>query len=211
MIGRLQYITPNKTGQELYELVETVCSAGVDWVQLRLKGVDQELYLSEAKIVRTITTKFNAKLIINDNVDVAIDSSADGVHIGKEDVSVSKARKKLGVDLIIGGTANTIEDVQNHIKNGVDYIGLGPFQFTTTKKNLSPELGLEGYKKIIDQVGHELPIVGIGGIMVEDVEGLIETGLHGIAISGAISNVDDPALAATKFMESIEHQTELIK
>lgn len=212
MISQLQYITPNLTGSQLHELVEKVCAAGVDWVQLRLKDISAENYLEEAKALRTITNKFSAKLIINDNIEVAIESEADGVHLGKEDLSTKIAREKVGNQFIIGGTANTLDDIKNHINNKVDYIGLGPFRFTTTKENLSPELGLTGYQKLLDVVGKATPVVGIGGITPEDIMSLLNTGLHGVAISGAITNSENPDESALRFIEEIEeHHKELIK
>ena len=120
---------------------------------------------------------------------------ADGVHLGKKDMPVAEARKMLGKDFIIGGTANTFEDVKMHYEAGADYIGCGPFRFTTTKKNLSPILGLEGYRSIVSQMkeaGIHLPIVAIGGITFEDIPSIMATGVTGIALSGTILRADNP-------------------
>jgi thiamine-phosphate pyrophosphorylase len=132
--------------------------------------------------------------LINDRVEVAAAVGADGVHLGKQDMAVGLARRKLGSDRIIGGTANTLEDIREHCRQGADYIGLGPYRYTTTKKNLSPVLGLGGYQRIMDQLyreGISLPVVGIGGIGREDAAVLLEAGLYGIAFSGLLLKAED--------------------
>jgi len=147
--------------------------------------------LKIAKEARIICDLYDAQLIINDNVEVALHCDADGIHLGKTDMNPHEARKIMGCDKIIGGTANTIEDVQNLINIGIDYIGLGPFQFTETKKNLNPVLGLNGYKEIIqklDATSDGFPIIAVGGIDLEDVESLINTGVYGVAVSATITN-----------------------
>jgi thiamine-phosphate pyrophosphorylase len=155
-----------------------------------MKDCSLDEYIVTAKRAREMTSEYNGILIINDNVEVAIVSHADGLHLGLNDLSVSEARKILGEKKIIGGTANTLEDVIQRIEEGADYIGLGPYHFTTTKKNLSPVLGLDGYKIILDQpniVGVK-PIYAIGGIEVDDIKPLLEIGVYGMAASGMMTN-----------------------
>jgi thiamine-phosphate pyrophosphorylase len=116
-------------------------------------------------------------------------TGAHGVHLGKSDMTPLEARQLLGFEFIIGGTANTFEDVMQLIENGVDYIGLGPFRFTTTKKKLSPTLGLEGYASIfkkMEAADIHFPIVAIGGIQQTDLPPLKTAGVQGIALAGAI-------------------------
>ena len=137
----------------------------------------------------------NATFIIDDRVELVKELHADGVHLGKNDMSIGEARKILGDDYIIGGTANTFEDVKALAAAGADYIGCGPFRFTTTKEKLSPVLGLEGYRQIVNEmkVHHiNIPIVAIGGITKEDIPEIMKTGVTGIAISGSILNAQDP-------------------
>ena len=128
----------------------------------------------------------------------------DGVHLGKNDMPIAEARKILGDGFIIGGTANTFEDVKAHYEAGADYIGCGPFRFTTTKEKLSPILGLEGYREIIhrmkgnncaDMKGEsiDIPLVAIGGITKEDIPEIMKTGVNGIALSGCILHAENPA------------------
>ena len=140
--------------------------------------------------------KYGVPLIINDNVDIAIKCGADGVHLGKNDMSPDKAREILGSGKIIGGTANTLEDIVSLHSKGVDYIGCGPFRFTTTKQNLSPVLVLEGYREIVSGMkerGIELPIVAIGGICHDDIAAVMQTGVDGIALSGSILRAECPS------------------
>lgn len=201
LISRLQYITTNAAHAEL------ACMGGVDWIQLRLKGVDYAEYRKVALEVQAVCKKYNAKLIINDNVALAMDIYSDGVHLGKEDMFPEDARGLLGDGFIIGCTANTYEEVAELSAKEIDYIGLGPFRYTTTKANLKPILGLDGYINILTKLknnGLEVPpIVGIGGVDHADVPGLMKTGLHGLAISGAISNADDVVLSVKQFNELI--------
>ena len=201
LISRLQYITTNAAH------AEQACKGGVDWIQLRLKGVDYAEYRKVALEVQAVCKKYNAKLIINDNVALAMDIYSDGVHLGKEDMFPEDARGLLGDGFIIGCTANTYEEVAELSAKEIDYIGLGPFRYTTTKANLKPILGLDGYINILTKLknnGLEVPpIVGIGGVDHADVPGLMETGLHGLAISGAISNSGDVVLSVNQFNELI--------
>lgn len=198
MIEKLQYITQKTTTLSHIDCVKEACISGVKWIQLRVKDAPLQDYISIAKEARVICDLYDAKLIINDNVEVTIQSDADGVHLGKEDMNPLEARRVLGIDKIIGGTANTVEDIKNLINNGVDYIGLGPFKQTTTKKNLSPILGLDGYYTISEQLFNLLkdgelknkipPIVAIGGIEIEDVIELMKAGVDGIAVSRLLTN-----------------------
>ena len=117
---------------------------------------------------------------------------------------VDEARKMLGRSRIIGGTANTYADIERLWRQGVDYIGCGPFRFTTTKQNLSPILGLEGYSSIMKQMAAHnihLPLVAIGGILLTDVAVILQTGVTGIAVSGAILNAENPVEETSRFME----------
>lgn len=187
----LQYITQDHEHIPHDTLCYQACEAGVKWVQLRMKNASSESFLEMAKSCREITRKFGAKLIINDNLEIALASEADGVHLGQEDMSTLAARKQTPEGFIIGGTANTLEEIVRHAENGVDYVGVGPFRFTTTKDALSPVLGLEGYREIIRELNLKnitVPIIAIGGIQTDDVPSILESGVYGIAVSGLITN-----------------------
>ena len=198
-ISKIQYITQAKTEELILSEVKFVLEAGIDWIQLRIK--DEALdYLEIAKKVKLLTDEFNAILIINDKVEIAKQIEAHGVHVGLEDMSIEQVRETLGENKIIGGTANTFADAKNVELFGADYIGLGPFRKTYTKKKLSPVLGLQKYEEIIPKkepygwqfLLFNIPIVAIGGLEVKDVELLKQkTGVHGIALSGLIYNSDN--------------------
>ena len=194
LMANFQYISQGKTIYEHLINIEKVCKAGGRWIQLRLKNVSLIEYLNAAQQCRKICDQYGAIFIVNDNVGIAAESKADGVHLGLTDTNPKDARKQLGEHAIIGGTANTLEDCLQHIKNGIDYIGLGPYQFTNTKKKLSPVLGIKGYQKIISQLNESeknIPIIAIGGIQIDDIDQLIKTGISGIAVSGLLTGVQN--------------------
>jgi thiamine-phosphate pyrophosphorylase len=189
IINPFQFVTPSGIENDPIKLIKEAISAGITWIQLRLKDVTYEEWLEIGKEARDLTLAHGVTLIINDNVGIAKEIGADGVHLGKEDMPPSKARVILGDLAIIGGTANTFDDVVKLYKSGIDYIGLGPFRFTGSKTNLSPILGLEGYKDIFKHMAlHELslPVVAIGGVISEDVQYSLDTGCYGIAVTGAM-------------------------
>mgnify|MGYP002338728090 CR=1 FL=1 len=191
---RLQFITNQWSERSIPQQVESVCRGGGRWIQLRLKQTDIETWIKIGAEVKTICHEFGAKLIVNDHVEFALRVDADGVHLGKEDMPMEKARQLLGEDKIIGGTANSVEEIIELYRKGVNYVGLGPFRHTTTKQKLSPTLGLEGYHNIMNVLndhGITLPIFGIGGIEPGDVEELSATGIHGVVISSLLANSDD--------------------
>ena len=194
-MASLQFIT-HETEQFTYrEGAFMALEAGCKWIQLRMKDVAVETVRQLAEELKKACENRHALLIIDDYVEVAREVKADGVHLGKNDMPIEEARKILGEGFIIGGTANTFEDVKRHYEAGADYLGIGPFRFTTTKKNLSPVLGLEGYRNIKQQMIEAdiiLPAVAIGGITVEDIPAILATGIEGIAMSGAILQAHDP-------------------
>lgn len=194
MISNLHYISQGKTPAAHLENIRKMCSAGADWVQLRLKNHSFETVLETAKKAKEITDGFQVKLIVNDFPKVAKMVDAHGVHLGKEDACPLEARNILGNEKIIGGTANTIEDCEALVVKQVDYIGLGPFRFTTTKQNLSPVLGIEGYTKLLKKLrasGKNIPVIAIGGITPTDIQILAEAGVHGVAISGWLTTQEE--------------------
>ena len=193
-LPKWQYITQGKTPEEHIENAKKTLESGCSWVQLRMKDTSAEIFINTALILKGICKKYDALLFINDNVDVALASESDGIHLGKNDMSPLQARKILGNKFIIGGTANTFEDIIYLNEQQVDYIGLGPYQFTTTKKVLSPVLGIKGYENIIQKMKEKnisIPIFGIGGIQLDDITRLMETGIYGIAVSGLVTRSED--------------------
>lgn len=190
---------PNKTSlmlitdgspEEIIRQTQLACMGGCRWVQLRMKDVAPAIILETGRVVREICHAYNATFIVNDSVDLAWQLQADGVHLGQNDGSVKEARMKLGEKAIVGRTCNTTEHILNASQERADYVGMGPFRFTTTKKNLSPILGLEGYRNVVQFCREQhisLPIFAIGGITLEDLQPLMATGIQGVAISSLIN------------------------
>lgn len=187
IIPKLHYISQGNSPKEHLENIQKACTSGAELVQLRLKNVSEKKLLKLAKEAREITSHFQTRLIINDHYKIAKEVKADGVHLGKTDSCPTIARKHVYTWQIIGGTANTLQDCKTLISKEVDYIGLGPFRFTTTKENLSPVVGVKGYTAILEALKTETPIIGIGGITKEDVTDILEMGISGIAVSGEIT------------------------
>lgn len=191
----IQFISHYNDRYSYLDSIRMALEGGCRWIQLRMKDATDEEILPVALEAQKMCREAGATFIIDDHVDLVKQIKADGVHLGKKDMPIAEARRILGDDFIIGGTANTFEDVRAHYEAGANYIGCGPFRFTTTKKGLSPILGLEGYISICSQMkaeGIDLPIVAIGGITLEDVPQIMQTGVTGIALSGAVLNADDP-------------------
>ena len=203
-ISSLQYITQDLPNVSHKQLAEEACAAGIKWIQLRAKDKWRSNWIEIAKEVKIVCEKNNATLIINDNVQIAKEINAHGVHLGKKDMPVAEARKFLGDDFIIGGTANTFDDILKLAEAKADYIGLGPFRFTETKKNLSPVLGLEGYKEIMALCKEHkinIPVVAVGGITLNDVSALKKTGINGVAVSSYITNSANKAEVVSGILE----------
>ncbi len=180
---------------------------GCRWVQLRMKGT---LNLEDARRIAALCTENDTLLCIDDNIDIALAVRANGVHVGKNDMPIPEVWKRVEAagrkdDFIVGATANTFDDIQKAADQGASYIGLGPFRFTQTKEKLSPILGTDGYRRILQQcqeTGIHLPVYAIGGITPTDIPDLMQTGISGIAISGAIVNAENP-ITATQHLTHI--------
>lgn len=191
----LQFITHHTERYSYLDSARMALEGGCKWIQLRMKDADEKELKETALKVQEMCKQHEATFIIDDHVELVKEINADGVHLGKNDMPVAEARQFLGEEFLIGGTANTFDDIMMHFNASADYIGCGPFRFTTTKKNLSPILGLEGYKAIIDRLTEmriRIPVVAIGGITYDDIPDIMNTGIHGIALSGTILNAANP-------------------
>lgn len=191
----VQFITHATARYSHLDSARMALEGGCRWIQLRMKEAAEEQIIPVAEQVLDMCNACGATLIIDDHVDVAERIKAHGVHLGKNDMPVAEARRRLGEAYIIGGTANTFDDAAALAAAGADYIGCGPYRFTTTKKNLSPILGLDGYRDIMGRMreqGITLPVVAIGGIGFDDIPQIMATGVTGIALSGSVLRADDP-------------------
>ncbi|MBQ8442231.1 MAG: thiamine phosphate synthase [Bacteroides sp.] len=205
-MAAFQFITHFTEQYTYLDSVRIALEGGCRWIQLRMKEADDETLRSTALQTMAMCRNYGATFIVDDHVQLVKEIKADGVHLGKNDMPIAEARSMLGNDFLIGGTANTWEDVVAHYQDGANYIGCGPFRFTTTKKNLSPILGLEGYREIVEKMKEadiHLPIVAIGGITVEDILAIMETGVSGIALSGTILHSENPILETKKIINTL--------
>ncbi|MCQ2159465.1 MAG: thiamine phosphate synthase [Bacteroidales bacterium] len=207
----LQFITHYTNTISYLDSVRLALEGGCRWVQLRMKGASEEKMLPVALEAQRMCREAGATFIIDDHVELVRRIGADGVHLGKNDMPIDEARSILGSGFIIGGTANTFDDVLMHHRRGADYIGCGPFRFTTTKEKLSPVLGLEGYRSIMEQMkaaGLDMPVVAIGGITAADIPSIMATGVTGIALSGSVLRAADPAAEMARLIaitENVKH------
>ncbi|MBI4824324.1 MAG: thiamine phosphate synthase [Nitrospirae bacterium] len=169
------------------EMTLMALRAGVRWVQYREKQKNRHLLYYEALNLRRLTRDFRAKLIVNDYVDIALAVNADGVHLGQEDLPIAEARRILGKDKIIGVSTHSIKEALRAEKQGADYIGFGPI-FHTTTKDAGPPKGLAMLRRIKSAVN--IPVVAIGGINIENLPSVLETGVDAVAVASAILKGD---------------------
>lgn len=199
---RLQFITHQTERYSYIDSARIALEGGCRWIQLRMKDAEESLLEETALIVQKMCKDYDATFIIDDNVMLAKKINADGVHLGKNDMPITEARIILGDDFIIGGTVNSFEDIMLSQWTTApvpvlapNYFGCGPFRFTSTKKNLAPIVGLEGYKNIIEKMRENkisIPLVAIGGITKNDISDLLRIGVDGIALSSSILRAENP-------------------
>jgi len=203
----LHFITNGDTLEAQLRGAQMALAGGCRWIQLRMKEFSREQIVSVVLLLKPQCKQYNAVLIIDDHVDIALEYQLDGVHLGLNDMPIDEARVILGNDYIIGGTANTLAQAQHQISCGADYLGIGPYRFTSTKKNLSPILGIEGYASIVGALGdNHIPIVAIGGIEIQDIMPIMATGVDGIAISGTILRAENPIETTCNILKKLDYE-----
>lgn len=205
MIARLHHITQDLLAASHAAQALAALEGGAKWIQFRTKLLRGPDLIEQALLIKNACVENGATFIVNDDPVLAKQLQADGVHLGKTDMPIGAARELLGTDFIIGGTANTAEDVAALIAAGVDYVGLGPFRNTSTKKNLSPILGLDGLLAIADLHAAQIPIIAIGGIETEDVREVVATGVHGIAVASGINQAQSPTDAVKLYFKNLDY------
>lgn len=203
----LQFITNTESPNSPQEQIKAVIAGGCRWVQIRMKDASDDEITKVVNEVKQLCLDTETFLLLDDRVELAKALDVGGVHLGKGDMLPSKARMILGPAAVIGVTANTFDDIKAVRSLDIDYIGMGPFAHTHTKKNLAPILGLEGIRKLCQEmeqneinIGH----VAVGGIRLDDVDALMEAGVNGIAVSGAIANSDNMEKETRRFLEKLE-------
>lgn len=202
----LQFITNTSSNISVLDQIRAVLDGGCQWVQLRMKEVSEDEIKKTVENALPLCRQYEAFFVLNDNVALAKELEVDGVHIGKNDMSPAEARNILGGGPMIGVTANTFVDVMTVANLDIDYFGIGPYKYTTTKKNLASILGIAGYKNIVtEMVNHniEIPFVAIGGITLDDIDILMEAGVNGIAVSGEIANSENIEKTTKEFINRL--------
>lgn len=200
----LQFITNTKAKTPVTEQVMAVIEGGCRWIQVRMKDASDEEIKKVVDSIKPKCIETGTFLLLDDRVELAKELNVGGVHLGKEDMPVSKARMILGAAAVIGVTANTMSDILAVSSLDIDYYGIGPYALTETKENLSPVLGLDGIRKIcfeMEEKNIQIPHVAVGGIKLDDVLPLLESGVNGIAVSGAIAFADNIEAETRKFID----------
>ena len=179
-------LTHDEVGLSHEEQAERLCRAGARWIQVRHKGDTLEDWTRLARDVVEVCRSFGAVCIVNDSVDVALASGADGVHLGKMDEGWTSARARLGRSLLLGGTVNNVEDAGRVLEAGcLDYVGIGPLRYTATKKKLAPVLGVAGVRSLVAMLDG-VPAWVIGGVEPADLPELRALGAAGAAVSSGL-------------------------
>lgn len=208
--SKLQFITHYTEKYSYIDSARIALEGGCRWIQLRMKDADASTLEETALIVQKMCKDYGATFIIDDHVLLTKKIKADGVHLGKDDMPIAKARRLLGDSFIIGGTVNSLDDVRATLQSATpDYFGCGPFRFTSTKKNLAPILGHEGYRNIIREMkegGIRIPLVAIGGIRKEDIPKLMADEVHGIALSSSILRAENPVEEMKGIIETLNQK-----
>lgn len=189
------------SGLSHQEQVERLIEGGARFIQIRDKTISSREFFGSVKACLEITRKANAKMIVNDRVDIALLSGADGVHLGQDDLPPERARTLLGKDAIIGFSTHTIEQARSAKELPVDYVAFGPVFDTKTKNDHDPVVGLELLKSVRQEI-RDIPLVAIGGIDLENLNAVLSTGADSAAMISAI--VADPELIAGKMRNAIE-------
>jgi thiamine-phosphate pyrophosphorylase len=207
-IGRFHVLTDTVLQSRFShtELAELAISGGADVIQFRQKSGSTREMIGATVQVKEVCRKTGVTFIVNDRLDIALASQSDGIHLGQEDFPIPLARKILGQEVIIGGSASTLDEARQCLRDGADYIGFGPVFSTTSKADAAPVSGLELLKQVVNEI--PLPIIAIGGISGENIPLVMQTGAYGIAVISAVCCQKDPyeaSLILRSLLESSRH------
>jgi len=204
--GRLHVLTDTIL-QSKYthpELAHLAIDGGADTIQFRQKkGTSLEMFRNAEDIMK-LCRDANVTMIVDDRIDIALAVDADGVHLGQSDLPLPTARKLMGDQKLIGGSATDFDELQKVIDQGADYVGFGPVFGTMSKDNPGNPKGIQFMKTVVER--SSIPVVAIGGIKLEHVHDLFATGIHGIAVISAICCASDPKAATGEFMQIIQEK-----
>ena len=202
-IGRLHVLTDTALQGRFthMDLARLAIAGGADTIQYRQKTGSTREMIETARLLKGLCAGANATLIVNDRVDVALASGADGVHLGQDDFPIDRARELLGPDAVIGGTAKTLGQVRRAASEGADYVGFGPIYATGSKADAGDVKGLERLSEV--SRASPIPVIAIGGIGGSTAADVIRAGAHGIAVISAVCCQDDPRAAAAQLHAEI--------
>jgi thiamine-phosphate pyrophosphorylase len=205
-IEKLQFISHDLDTLSHIQQAQIACEAGAKWFQYRCLTKTDEDLLSDIQIIAEICDDWGATLIVTDHVHLNGKADIQGFHIEDMDADFRALREKLGEATTIGGSSNTLAGLIRLANEGLDYAGFGPFSITTTKPNNAPLLGIEGYRQAmlaLREQNIDLPVLAVGGVTLEDIDQLMETGVFGIAASAAINQAEDMGTAYRQFYDRI--------
>lgn len=204
-IGKLHVLTDTVLQSRFshQELARMAIKGGADTIQYRQKSGSTREMIRIAAQMKQVCSDRGVPLIVNDRVDVAIAAKADGVHLGQDDFPIPLARELLGQGMIIGASASNIEEAEKCLLDGADYVGFGPIYPTTSKDDAGSVKGIAGLVQVVKAV--PVPIIAIGGISIDNVSEILQTGAHGIAVISSVCFQEDPE-QATKALHRIFHE-----
>ncbi len=204
-IGKLHILTDVvlQTRFSHADLTRLAIRGGADTIQFRQKSGSTREMIEFARQMRQLCADHGVVFIVNDRVDVAIASEADGVHLGQDDFPIPLARTLLGKGRIIGGSAATIEEARKCLSDGADYVGFGPVYPTSSKDDAGPVSGVSILKEVAEAI--PLPIIAIGGVSAENVPEVVQAGAHGIAVISAVCCQEDPERATRALYQALHH------
>lgn len=205
-IEKLQFITHDIETLTHVQQAEIACGTGAKWIQYRCLTKDDAELLQDIQAIAEICDDWGATLIVTDHVHLHGKADIQGFHMEDMAADFPALRAQLGEAVTLGGSANTVEGLIRLAKDGADYAGFGPFAVTTTKPNNAPMLGLQGYvsgMRVLKDMNIDLPVLAVGGIKLDDVDALMETGIFGIAASAAINQAPDMAVAYREFYDKL--------
>ena len=188
-------------GRSTVEVVKAAVSGGVTCIQLREKDCSTLEFIEQARAIKNFLEEREVPLIINDRLDVALAVGADGVHLGQKDMPLEMARKIAGSSMLIGISAESVQDAIEAENGGADYLGVSPIYATPTKTDTAPPLGIQGLREIKNRV--KIPLVGIGGLNNSNAAEVIRNGADGVAVVSAIVAAEDPETAAMNLKQII--------
>jgi thiamine-phosphate pyrophosphorylase len=205
-IEKLHFITHDIDQLSHVQQAQIACETGAKWIQYRCLTKSDDELLQDINIIAEICDDWGATLIVTDHVHLNGKADIQGFHIEDMDADFIKLKEQLGEAITIGGSANTVEGLIRLAQEGADYAGFGPFSHTDTKPNYFEHIGIEGYRKAMLQLQQrhiELPVLAVGGVTVNDVDELLQTGIFGIAVSSAINQAEDMRTAYLSFYDKI--------